>query len=351
MKNGLPGKTIILSTKSRTAVDKSSERIAASKRVLLFLLACLFVAGLAVVSLFVGASDVSPSVFFSSGSSQALEVLMISRIPRTIALLLAGMSMAVAGAIMQMLARNRFVDPSTTGTVESATLGILVIMLFAPEMPVMGKMLSASVFALAGSALFMLVLKRIPLRSPLILPLVGILLGRIVNAITTFIAYRYDFIQSLSAWTTGDFSGVLRGRYELLWLSFALSIIAYIAADRFTVAGLGENFTTNLGLNYRRVLVFGLVIVSMVTASVVVTAGMLPFLGIIVVNVVSLLFGDNLRKTLPCIALFGGGLVLACDLLGRVIRYPYEIPVGALMGVMGGAVFLFIILKKRGGVQ
>ncbi|NLC23702.1 MAG: iron chelate uptake ABC transporter family permease subunit, partial [Oxalobacter sp.] len=149
MKNGLPGKTIILSTKSRTAVDKSSERIAASKRVLLFLLACLFVAGLAVVSLFVGASDVSPSVFFSSGSSQALEVLMISRIPRTIALLLAGMSMAVAGAIMQMLARNRFVDPSTTGTVESATLGILVIMLFAPEMPVMGKMLSASVFALA----------------------------------------------------------------------------------------------------------------------------------------------------------------------------------------------------------
>lgn len=350
MRSSLSGKTAILPQKSRMA-DDASGKIAASKRVLMFLLACLFVAALAIVSLFVGASEVSPFAFFSAESHQALEVLMISRIPRTIALLLAGMSMAVAGAIMQMLARNRFIDPSTTGTVESATLGILFIMLFAPEMPVMGKMISASFFALAGSALFMLLLKKIPLRSPLILPLVGILLGRIVNAITTFIAYRYDFIQSLSAWTTGDFSGVLRGRYELLWLSLGLTILAYIAADRFTVAGLGENFTTNLGLNYRRVVVFGLVIVSLVTASVVVTAGMLPFLGIIVVNVVSLLFGDNLRKTLPCVALLGGGLVLACDLLGRIIRYPYEIPVGALMGVLCGAVFLFIVMKKQGGRQ
>ena len=312
------------------------------------ILACIAIAGLAFLSLFVGVSDVSPVALFSEGNGQALEILWISRIPRTIALVLAGMSMAVAGTIMQMLARNRFVDPSTTGVVESASLGVLVVALCVPDMPVFGKMLTASVFALAGSALFMLILKQIPLRSAIILPLVGILLGRIINALTTFIAYRFDFLQSLVAWTMGDFSGVLLGRYELLWLSCLFTATAYIAADRFTVAGLGENFSTNLGLSYKRVVIFGLAIVSVVTASVVVTAGMLPFLGIIVANIVSMRIGDNMRKALPWVALLGAGLVLSCDIIGRVIRFPYEIPIGTLMGAFGGVIFLYLILNKRG---
>lgn len=242
--------------------------------------AVIVVAVLAVISLFIGVSDVSLHTLFGKASTdRATEVLLISRIPRTLAIILAGMSMAVAGMIMQMLTRNRFVEPSTAGTVESASLGILLVILFAPETPVFGKMLVASVSALAGTALFLRILRSIPLRSVLVVPLVGIMLGGVINAITTFIAYRFDLLQSLNSWTTGDFSGVLRGRYELLWIAFALTVVAYVAADRFTVAGLGEDFTTNLGLNYRRVVTLGLVIVSMVSASVVVTVGMIPFLG------------------------------------------------------------------------
>lgn len=312
------------------------------------ILACAVIACLAFLSLFVGVSDVSLVALFSDDNRQVLEILWISRIPRTIALILAGMSMAVAGTIMQMLARNRFIDPSTTGVVESAGLGILLISLCIPDMPIFGKMLTSSVFALGGSALFMLILRQIPLRSAIILPLVGILLGRIINALTTFIAYRFDFLQSLSSWTMGDFSGVLRGRYELLWLSCLFTATAYIAADRFTVAGLGENFSTNLGLSYKRVVVLGLTIVSIVTASVVVTAGMLPFLGIIVTNIVSMAIGDNMRRSLPWVALLGAGLVLSCDIIGRIIRFPYEIPIGSLMGTFGGIIFLLLILSKRG---
>lgn len=305
------------------------------------------VAVLAVISLFIGVSDVSLGTLFGAGrTDRAAEVLLISRIPRTLAIILAGMSMAVSGMIMQMLTRNRFVEPSTAGTVESASLGILLVILFAPETPVIGKMLVASVTALAGTALFLRILRAIPLRSVLVVPLVGLMLGGVVSAITTFIAYRFDLLQSLNSWTTGDFSGVLRGRYELLWLAFFLTVIAYFAADRFTVAGLGEDFTTNLGLNYRRVVTLGLVIVSMVSASVVVTVGMIPFLGLIVPNVVSMFIGDNMRRAVPWVAVLGAGLVLACDIVGRLVRFPYEIPIGTMMGVVGSILFLYLLLRR-----
>lgn len=309
-------------------------------------LATGFVLVLAVASLFVGVSDVSLKSLLE-GDARALQVLLVSRAPRTLALILAGSGMAIAGMIMQMLARNRFVEPSTVGTVESATLGILVITIFAPNAPVIVKMAVAAAFAMAGTALFIRILKFVPLRSVLLVPLVGIMLAGVIGAITTFFAYRLDLLQSLGAWMTGDFSVVLRGRYELLWIAGALSVAAYVAADRFTVAGLGQEFTTNLGLNYRRVMTLGLAIVSLVTASVVVTVGSVPFLGLIVPNVVAMTIGDNMRRSLPWVALLGAGLVLVCDIFGRLIIRPYEMPIGAVMGVIGSLFFLYLLLRRN----
>lgn len=302
---------------------------------------------LSVASVLIGVSDLSLSSLLSGENATARLVLFEVRIPRTLALVFAGAGMAVCGTIMQMLARNRFVEPSTAGTVESAGLGILAVLLLAPELPVSVKMLVATAFALAGTSLFLLILTRIPLRSPLMVPLVGIMLGGIINAITTFFAYRYDMLQSLGAWTTGDFSAVLRGRYELLWLSLGLTALAYAAADRFTVIGMGEAFATNLGVNYGRVLAFGLVIVSMVTAAVVVTVGMVPFIGLIVPNLVAMTIGDQLRRSLPWIAISGAGLVLICDMIGRLVIAPFEVPVGTVLGMLGSAFFLYLVLRKR----
>lgn len=320
-----------------------------SLRTLLLVGATLLVAALALASLFVGVSRVSIPALLA-GSDRALQVLAISRIPRTLALVIAGAAMAVSGTIIQMLARNRFVEPSTIGTVESASLGMLLVMLLAPDMPVFGRMLVAAAFALAGTALFMRILRSIPLRSVLMVPLVGIMLGGVIGAVTTFLAYRFDLLQSIGAWTTGDFSIVLRGRYELLWISAGLTVIAYLAADRFTVAGLGETFTTNLGLNQRRVVGLGLTIVAVVTAAVVVTVGVIPFVGLVVPNVVSLWMGDNMRRSLPWIALLGAGFVLVCDLVGRIVIHPYEIPIGVVMGVIGSAFFLFLLLRRANHV-
>lgn len=303
---------------------------------------------LAIASLFVGVSDVSLGTLMSSGAEgRAMQVLLISRIPRTLAIVLSGAAMAVAGLVMQMVVRNRFVEPSTAGTTESASLGFLVATIFVPGWPLMGKMLIAASFALAGTALFLRILKAVPLRDTLLVPLVGIMLGGIIGAVTTFFAYRFELLASLLAWNMGDFSGILRGRYELLWIGLLCTILAYWAADRFTVAGMGKDFTTNLGLNYQRVMVLGITIVSLVSAVVLVSVGSIPFLGLIIPNLVSLMVGDNMRRTVPWVAVMGAGFVLACDILGRIIRAPYEIPISVVVGVIGSMIFLYLLLRTR----
>ncbi len=299
---------------------------------------------LAGLSLLIGVGDLSQS------QQAAWQLLVISRLPRTAALILAGMSMAVAGLLMQMMVRNRFVEPTTAGTVESAGLGMVCLTLWAPAIPVWAKTLITALFAMAGTALFLRILKAVPVRSALIVPLIGIALSGIIHAISAFFAYRYDLLQSLSAWLLGDFSTVLQGRYEILYLTFALTVLAYVAADRFTVAGLGPGMSTNLGVNYDQVLRFGIVIVSTVSALVVTTVGVIPFLGLVVPNLVSLYLGDNARRSIPWIAVLGAGLVLVCDILGRLVNYPFEVPIGTVLGVVGSALFLALLLRKEARV-
>lgn len=314
----------------------------------LFALGLVIVAGLAVWSTFVGVSDISLTSLWGGGWTDGdLEILLESRVPRTFALILAGAAMAASGTILQMLVRNRFAEPSTVGTAEAAKLGLLAMLILVPDASISLRLAAATLFALMITALFIRVLRHIPLQSALIVPLVGILLGGVINSIASFLAYRLDLMQSLAVWSNGDFSMILRGRYELLWLALGVTILAYVFADRFTVAGLGEDFTTNLGLHYRSVLTLGLAIASITTSVVIVTVGMIPFLGLVVPNLVSLMAGDNVRRSLPWVALLGAGLVLGCDIAGRILNAPYEIPVGTMLGIIASALFLYLLLRKH----
>ena len=274
-------------------------------------------------------------------------MLWTSRVPRLLAILLAGSAMAVAGLVMMHLTRNRFVSPQTAGTTEWVGLGIVVATLWLGGTSVLGKMSIGVVFALVGTAFFVWLLQRLVLTDVVVVPLVGILLGGVVSAATTFLAYRFDLLQSMDAWMNGDFSGVLAGRYELLWLVLAATVVAYLWADRFSVAGMGESFAINLGVAYTRVVMVGLAIASIVTAIVVVSVGSIPFLGLVVPNLVTLAMGDNLRRVLPVTALTGAAFVLVCDVLARTIRYPYEVPVGMVGGVVGGVLFVWLLLRAR----
>ncbi|CAI6228793.1 petrobactin ABC transporter permease YclN [Bacillus subtilis] len=301
---------------------------------------------LAVTSVFIGVEDLSPLDLFDL-SKQEASTLFASRLPRLISIVIAGLSMSICGLIMQQISRNKFVSPTTAGTMDWARLGILIsLLLFTSASPLI-KMLVAFVFALAGNFLFMKILERIKFNDTIFIPLVGLMLGNIVSSIATFIAYKYDLIQNVSSWLQGDFSLVVKGRYELLYLSIPLVIIAYVYADKFTLAGMGESFSVNLGLKYKRVVNIGLIIVSLITSLVILTVGMLPFLGLIIPNIVSIYRGDNLKSSLPHTALLGAVFVLFCDILGRIIIFPYEISIGLMVGIIGSGIFLFMLLRRK----
>ncbi|MDR7875550.1 ABC transporter permease [Yersinia mollaretii] len=310
-----------------------------------FIVGLVILLGLMMCSLFIGAGHVTFADVWSDPDMR--DIFLLSRVPRTLALVLAGSAMSVAGLIMQMLTQNRFVEPSIAGTTQSASLGLLLVMVFSPSAPVIVKMLVATLFAMGGTALFMMLLARMRMKSALMVPLTGIMLGAVFSAVTTFLAMEFDLLQSLGSWESADFSGVLQGRYELLWIVGALTLISCLIADRFTVAGMGRDFSVNVGLNYQRVMMIGMSIIAITSGVVVVVIGVLPFLGLIVPNIVSMAMGDNLRRTIPWVALCGGGLVVLCDIIGRLISYPFEIPASVILGAIGALVFLLLIVRTK----
>ncbi|YCA45274.1 ABC transporter permease [Bacillus sp. JZ8] len=309
-----------------------------------YLVAALIV--LSLVSLFVGVTNISP-FDIKSWTKDEIEILLISRIPRLISIIIAGVSLSIAGLIMQQLTRNKFVSPTTAGTMDSARFGILIsLMLFSTAGP-MVKMLVSFLFALLGTFIFMKILDRIKFKDKIFIPLVGLMFGNIVSSITTFFAYKNDLIQNIASWLQGDFSTIITGQYELIYISVPVMILAYIYANKFTIAGMGEDFAVNLGLNYKKVVNIGLILVALISSVVLLTVGMIPFLGLIVPNIVSIYAGDNLKKTLSHTALVGAIFVLLCDILGRVIIYPYEISIGLMVGVIGSGIFLYMLIRRK----
>ncbi len=270
-------------------------------------------------------------------------LIAVSRLPRTLAALLAGAGLALAGVVVQLSVQNRLVEPGLVGTPEAAMLGLLGVTLVAPGAALLVKMSAASLAALVGTLLFLALASRVPRRDPVLLPLVGLIYAGILGAVALWLAWQADLMQYLGAWTAGEFSGVLRGRYELLWIVAPVALLLYFVADRITMLGLGEDAARSLGLDYRQVLLGGLVLVAVITAAVVTTVGAVPFVGLVVPNIVARWRGDDLRRNLPLIAWTGAATVLACDILGRVVRYPYEIPAGTIFAVLGSGLFLWLL--------
>ncbi|MEK0371363.1 iron chelate uptake ABC transporter family permease subunit [Corynebacterium mastitidis] len=304
-----------------------------------FGLACAAVLGLLALSLLTGQYDLF-------GRPDGGEMFALTRIPRTAALVLSGAAMAMSGLVMQLLTQNRFVEPTTTGTTEWDGLGLLFVMYFVPIASILGQMVGAVLFAFLGTTVFFLFLRRVSLRSSLVVPIVGIMLGAVVSAVSTFFALKTDMLQALGTWFSGSFTSVIKGRWEVLLLVFLVVVAVFFFADRLTVVGLGQDIATNVGVNYNRMMLVGTSLIAVATGVVTVVVGNLPFLGLIVPNIVSMFRGDDLRSNLPWVCLLGVGVVTACDLLARTVIAPFEIPVSVVLGVLGAVVFTFLIVRR-----
>ncbi|HDM8224482.1 TPA: iron chelate uptake ABC transporter family permease subunit [Vibrio campbellii] len=310
------------------------------------ILAFLLLVVLACASLLVGVANVSLSQVLA-GDSHSLNILLVSRLPRLLAIVLAGAGLSIAGLIMQQIVQNRFAAPSTTGTVDWAMFGYIVALILFADMSSWVHLITIFAFSVIGTVIFVRFLQRLKFKNTVLVPLIGIMYGNVVSSMTTFIAYKYDLVQTLGSWTVANFASVLRGNYEFLYLALPVSVLAYAYANRFSAASVGESFAKNIGLNYQRIVLVGVILVAVLSSSVVMIVGMIPFLGLIVPNLVSLFIGDNMRRNLPWTAYAGVILVLTCDILGRLIIFPYEIPISMIISILGGSIFIYLVLRDK----
>ncbi|EDJ6416520.1 iron chelate uptake ABC transporter family permease subunit [Campylobacter coli] len=299
-----------------------------------------------IISLFIGVIRINLDDIFSLSTTQ-LEIILLTRIPRLIAILLTGMSLSICGLIMQQLTQNKFVSPTTVGTMDCAKFGILISLIFFTGASFFTQTIIASVFALLGSFIFIQILRKIKLKDVIFVPLIGLMFGGIINAITTFFAYALNYIQNIQGWLQGSMANVMQGNYELLYISLPLFILAYFLAHKITIAGMGEDLALNLGVSYNTILFLGLIIVSIITSVVIVSIGVIPFLGLIIPNLVAIYRGDNLKKNLIYIALCGALFLLICDIISRLVIFPFEMPLSITTGVLGSLIFIFLLLKRK----
>lgn len=299
--------------------------------------------GFSIVSIFVGAIDLRTFQMENFGS---LDLIILSRLPRLLAIICTGVGMSVAGLIMQQLCMNKFVSPTTGATISSAQFGVMLSLIFFSHASLMQKTLLAFVTSIIGTWIFVYMIGRIKFKDVMLVPLIGIMFGMVISGFTNFFAYRYGATQSLSATLVGDFSLIIKGRYEIVFLVVPLVIVAYIYANHFNIVGMGEDFANNLGINYNIILLMGLSIAALITASIVVTVGTISYIGLIVPNIVSMFRGDKIRGSMLDVSLFGALFVLGCDIIGRLIIHPYELPVDLIAGIIGSAIFIFFMNKR-----
>lgn len=310
-----------------------------------FVFTVIIVLGLAVLSLFTGVYDLS--------RTDGFDMFWITRVPRTVALMLTGAAMAMAGLVMQLITQNRLVEPTTTGTLEWAGLGLLTVYLLVPAPSLMMRMTGAIVFSFIGTMVFFWFLRSVKLRSSLIVPIIGLMLGAVISAISTFLGLFFRASQAIEGWFVGSFASVQIGRYEYLWVIIVVTVLIFLLANRLTLAGLGEDIATSLGVNYNQLMMMATGLIALSVGVVATVIGNLPFLGLIVPNLVSMFRGDDLRSNLPWVCLVGMGAILVSDLISRTIIMPFELPVSLILGTVGAIIFIMILMRqrKKGGVR
>lgn len=305
-----------------------------------FILALLVVIILGVISLFTGVYDIW-------NQEDGWEMFFITRVPRTIALMLTGAAMSMTGLIMHLVTQNKMVEPTTIGTTEWAGLGLLTVYLLFPGPSLVLRMTGAILFSFIGTMIFFLFLRRVRLRTSLIVPIIGLMLGAVISAFSTFMALFFNMAQVVEAWFIGSFAPVQVGRYEYLWIIIIVTIIIFMYANRLTIAGLGEDVATTLGVNYNRLILMANALIAVAVGIVAAVIGNIPFLGLIVPNIISMTRGDDLRSNLPWVCLLGMGTITLCDIISRVVIMPFEVPVSLILGTIGAVVFILILLRQR----
>lgn len=300
---------------------------------------------LSFISIFVGVRDLS-LLKMTSFDQTDWHIITEVRLPRTISLIIVGAIMSVSGLLMQKLTQNRFVSPTNAGTSESAQLGILLSILFFSYGSPLLRTFVAFLCAFLGTILFLWLIKYLKGPGHLLIPLVGLMFGAVIRSVVTFIAYQYGVTQNITAWMQGNFSLVNQYDMWLLMVGLILLVGVFLFSNHFTLVGMGEEMTAALGAQYERLLYFGILLVALATSVSIAVVGYLPFIGLVIPNIVTYIWGDHLKTAQYYTAALGSIFLVACDLMARLVIRPYEVPVNLIVGILGGILFVGMLLKE-----
>ena len=312
--------------------------------------------GAAFASLFWGAVDIPPgrvlSILAGGGQGARSYIVYHERLPRVVMALLAGGSLAVAGAVFQALLNNPLATPHTLGVSAGGSLGAIIAISFPLPLLSIGPATSVQFFAMAGGMVNMGVIYLLASRSRHLstfkLLLAGVTLGFISSAMIMFVRYLSDphKLVMVDRWLMGGLD-VQGYRSVAAVLPFAVPALAVLLseANALNQLSFGEELAAgrgvDVGLLQKEVFLAG----SILTASVVSVAGPIGFVGLIVPHAFRMVVGPNHRYLLVG-SFFGGGILLVlADSFARTIFAPSELPVGILTAMMGGPFFLFLLTR------
>ena len=273
------------------------------------------------------------------------------RVPRTMVALLAGLALGVSGAVMQAVTRNPLAEPGllgiNAGAAVAVALGVLVLDLTAMAHYVWLSFLGAG---LAGTAVFILGQAHETGTNPVRLVLAGAGLSVMLGAVTGMIILNapVTVFDDFRNWAAGSVEG--RG-YDVAGV-LAVSVVAGLGAA-FSIAGnlnamaLGEDLGQALGVSRRGTWVLACLSVMLLAGSATAGAGPIGFVGLVAPQIARAVTGPDYRFILPCSALFAGILLVAADVIGRLIAPPSEIAAGIVAALIGGPLFVLIVRRFR----
>ncbi len=313
---------------------------------LLVLCSCM---GLLFGSVSLDPAQIIKALFSQDKNSTVYTLVQTVRIPRVLGGMLAGIGLACAGVILQSVMNNSLASPNTIGVNSGAGFAVMLSMLFFPANTDL-----IPFFAFCGAlltTLFVFFLACFADSSRTTIVLAGITISSFFNAgINTIKILDTELSINLTSFMVGSLSGLTIKKLVLpgicILAAFALSLIL---AKALNILALGDDIAHSLGMRVFFTRFLLLTLASILAGCVVSYGGLLSFIGLIVPHICRQIFGGDARFLLPCSALLGGSFVLLCDLAGRVLFAPFELPAGILMSFIGGPFFLYLLLKKKGG--
>lgn len=288
-------------------------------------------------------------------------VLLEIRLPRTVLGLLVGAALAVSGAVMQGLFRNPLADPGLIGVSSAAALAAVSVIalgdsLLSPVVALLGQF-AVPACAFFGGLLGTAVLYRLATRggytSIATLLLAGIAIGALAQALVGIIIFGSDDreLRDLNFWMLGSIGGASWTKIAatLPFLLATVVLMPYLSRV-LNAFLLGEAEAGHLGVSTERAKRIAMFAVACAVGAAVAVSGVIGFVGIVVPHIIRLVSGPDHRYVLPGSALLGGALLLSADSLARVIVAPAELPIGILTAVLGAPFFIWLLVRRRGGL-